>query len=77
MQDIYTLNQNYFGTDKDLESIDIRRATGFHGRQNYFPKTVFYEKISARWSNEPGRNVLTGSQFEQWLALKGRHTPGD
>jgi len=53
------------------ESIAIMRATGFQGMQNYFPKLSFFlsEKLSARWPNQPGRNVLTGGQLAQCLAL--------
>ena len=47
------------------------RATGFQGTQNYFPTLSFFlrEKLSARWPNQPGRNVLTGGQLAQCLAL--------
>jgi len=46
-----------------------RRTTGFHRQTKLFELTSLYEKLSARWSNQSGKIILTAGQFAQCPAL--------
>jgi len=41
----------------------------FTGRQNLLELNFFIGKLSARWSNQAGKIILTGSQFAWCQAL--------
>lgn len=51
-------------------NIFSRRVTGFHWQEKLLELNIFIlDKLSSRWSNQPGKIVLTTSQILQCPAL--------
>ena len=56
---------------RDFINVLSRRGTGLHRRAKLFELNFFIGNLSATWSNQAGKNILTASQFAWCPAIDG------